>query len=500
MEKTFKRPSQQMKDIVAGATPVEPNAGVSVAIPGDKDQGQNDADKFVKFGEATNVKLNMFKASVANKPSNKWYTTEETAKNGKKLFDIKHLKSLSAKVSIYDLKRHMTDYLNGIVADLCKCDIEKISRLPIDANGDLNLMNSNKVFDPAEPCGVLTLEDAIRLVKPFKVYKDIVLTKGKDKEKQMLIVLNKNILLNTQTETIQVVGGAPTGSIEDSFNRTTNDLIKANVIPDEIKRMAMEPCEVKSYGDDLVLVADPFKVLVQLVLPRMIQYTTLEDIKSFTKMSQPVFTGVLVNFLLAFDAPKGTQGQVMLEENMFTCCRLQMSHSEFEVAADELVNGIEAGSSVVFVKTNMLALQPSGVEALRGQLTGATSATTLQTIPLIRVPREKYSRSKIDGNGKSMIDLLISNSVETDYIDTNKTLTTFETLLDGKVYSFNINGQYGTLLTILPDYRKLVLAVVAASSRLTADRAAGSRGLRNEDIMKCDIADDGRNIAIHLSI
>ena len=503
MKKGFTRPSQQMKEMAATpeATPEIGITNVVIESQGD----QQPTGNFVKYDEVMTENVNMFKGQIVVKPSSEWLNKNKVEHNNAKRFNLNWIKSLSCKFSIYDIEKALNKFiLNDINNSIGTINAGlDTSDIKVDDNGYASdLLNcikySPKLHDipddmdetPVTSNGFSRKEIAAMVESKTSCYTGLRLTKGKDKEKQLILILNKNAVIRDEAK----------GDKEffDILNKDAREILNHDAILPEILAMAEGDGEIKAYGDDLVLVLDPFKVIVQLILPSIVKGVELKDVKDFIKMSQPVITGININFLLAIDITFDSNAYIYLPENTFTCCRLQVPHEEFLLKANEAIKQMSIDSSLVYVKTNSLALQPSGVEALKAQLAGATNLSTVMSVPLIKINRSKFAVNKSYGVN-TLLDMIYKNSSDSRDLDPKLVLDTFGTILDGKVYPFDISEQYKYNVAILPNYKKLALFIISANTRATNDSAIIAH-LTENNIMKCDIADDGRSVAIHLSI
>lgn len=505
MKKGFTRPSQQMKEM-AVAPEGTPEIGITnVVIESQGDQ--QPTGNFVKYDEVMTENVNMFKGQIVVKPTSEWLNKNKVEHNNAKKFNLNWIKSLSCKFSIYDIERALNKFiLNDINNSIGTINAGlETADIKVDNNGyasDLfNIEYRSKANDTPEDIdnanetpitsnGFSRKEITAMVKSKTSCYTGLRLTKGKDKEKQLILILNKNAVIRDEVK----------GDKEffDILNKDAREILNHDAILPEILAMAEGDGEIKAYGDDLVLVLDPFKVIVQLILPSIIKGVQLKDVKEFIKMSQPVITGININFLLAIDITFDSAAYIYLPENTFTCCRLQVPHEEFLSKANEAIKQMSTDSSLVYVKTNSLALQPSGVEALKAQLSGATNLSTVMSVPLIKINKSKFAVNKSYGVN-TLLDMIYKNSNDSRDLDPKSVLNTFGTILDGKVYPFDISEQYKYNVAILPNYKKLALFIISANTHATNSNAIIAH-LTENNIMKCDIADDGRSVAIHLSI
>ena len=529
MAKEFKRPSQ-MKDVVTE------KEGVSIDVPEKIEAVTDTNNKFVKYDDVvSNDRVNMFNSQITVKPSGEWLNRNFVNTNSQKQFQLSWLKSLSARVSIYELKSKFNDYIVKVAADKTGLTMEDmkqdmIRRIAImnsdsESSGviprELHLYPNDFTDDEkkliaegkpvADTYGThrLTKEKIDALRDSYFVFKDLRLTKGKDKDKQLLLILDKKTIIKEDIlDSIpEVLGGDENGTgdkkprIKSSLELlrySVRDMLNIDLINEDILMFCKQPAEIKAYGDDLVLELDPFRMIVQVMLREYIPYIKIEDVKDYLRMSQPVVTGTYFNFLISCDVPEGHDGVLLLPKDAFICARLQVSHEEFARKINSKLNLLAVGSSIVYVKTNGLALQPSGVEALKSQLPNANAVNSLISIPLIKVPSNGFEMQRKPINNPGLSVLMKSNGGIED-LDHDKLLLTYGSILDGKVYPFNISNQYSRVVGILPNYRKLALLAISANSSASGSKNAAI-GLTSQDIMKCDVADNGQFISIHISI
>ena len=144
MAKEFKRPSQ-MKDVVTE------KEGVSIDVPEKIEAVTDTNNKFVKYDDVvSNDRVNMFNSQITVKPSGEWLNRNFVNTNSQKQFQLSWLKSLSARVSIYELKSKFNDYIVKVAADKTGLTMEDMKQ---DMIRRIAIMNSD-----SESSGVIPRE------------------------------------------------------------------------------------------------------------------------------------------------------------------------------------------------------------------------------------------------------------------------------------------------------------------------------------------------------
>lgn len=383
-----------------------------------------DNNGFVKYDEVVNeTKLNMFK-SITLKASNRFLTLKETSPSF--ILKLKYLKMVSLR---YNLER-LKDKIIGVAG--------------------MEEVNGVKQF-----CG--------NLIESVKITKN----------KQILMVLKKAEIVEERHE-----------SILDTMRNDPLFRIREDLIPNSIKMLAETPVRVQSYGDDLVVVLDQYKIMNHVILKEDMDNTDKEDMTKFIKVGTPVIDDEYFNFSFVVENAQLSNMGISVTTDNFVCARLQMSHEELSVLSRNylaLYDSTIPADPLVFVRTADLASQPNGADAVKPQLVGVPD---IKSMPLIRVDRNTYKRGINNSRPNGLLNLLINNSYQMDRVDDKKVLQILGPILESnKVYSYNI-GLSGEL-AILPSYKKIAMASILGKIIPT---------------IKMDIADNGRTLAINMSI
>ena len=293
------------------------------------------------------------------------------------------------------------------------------------------------------------------------------------KNKQILIVLKKAEIVEEKHE-----------SILDTMRNDPLFRIREDLIPNSIKMLAETPVRVQSYGDDLVVVLDQYKIMNYVILKEDMENTDKEDMTKFIKVGTPVIDDEYFNFSFVVENAQLSNMGISVTTDNFVCARLQMSHEELSMLSRNYLVAYDSTIPVdplVFVRTADLASQPNGAEAIKPQLVGVPD---IKSMPLIRVDRNTYKRRANESRPNGLLNLLIDNSYQMDRVDDRQVLKVLGPVLEtNKVYSYNI-GLAGEL-AILPSYKKIAMASILGKIIPS---------------IKMDIADNGRALAINMSI
>lgn len=399
-------------------------AAVEVGVVAPEVTAVESNNGFVKYDEVVNeTKLNMFK-SITLKASNRFLTLKESAPSFS--LKLKYLKMISLR---YNLER-LKDKIIGVAG------MEEVDGTP-------------------RFCG--------NLIESVKITKN----------KQILIVLKKAEIVEERHE-----------SILDTMRNDPLFRIRENLIPNSIKMLAETPVRVQSYGDDLVVVLDQYKIMNYVILKEDMENTDKEDMTKFIKVGTPVIDDEYFNFSFVVENAQLSNMGISLTTDNLACARLQMFHEELSMLSRNYLVAYDSTIPVdplVFVRTADLASQPNGAEAIKPQLVGVPD---IKSMPLIRVDRNTYRRRANESRPNGLLNLLIDNSYQMDRVDDRQVLKVLGPVLEtNKVYSYNI-GLAGEL-AILPSYKKIVMASILGKIIPS---------------IKMDIADNGRALAINMSI
>lgn len=469
MKKGFERPSQ--KDVVVAS---ENGVNVVADIPtadGAKEVG-GVASKYVKYNEVVDAsKINCFKPTLINKADKNFLSLNvKIARNYD--FNINATKMLSMRWRL----RQVRDKIKEQLAAWVKKDINTRRTL-----------NDNEVNNDAE----------YRMSSG--IIKDVLFANSKEKE--FIAVLDKFTVVQDEVGT----------DLISTMYTDPHFKINTDVIPNFVKMLAVEPFEVKHYGEELVVVLDIDKVMANVMLRSIIAGPEMTDIEEFIKLGKTVYANGYINTIITVDGVPATEkGQFTMSDEVFVCGRFQFTHDMFKqmllgkketvktnmdgttnivVEYNPLARIENGANDIIFVRTADLAAQTSGAEALKLQMTGLPSGVNYTTIPLIKIPKSKYT-IKHKSTGNPLLDSLLSNASTVETVDHQAILNNYRLLLDGKVFSFNVGFGGGRELCILPNFRNLVAYAIFGESVMSS----GSR------LPKIDIADNGHSIAVAASL
>lgn len=436
MKDTFKRPSQAK----------QPQTQPGVEVVRDLPEEKLETGKFVKHNEAQEIaKVNTFKAKITVEPGNA-FLSNSIRVTGSRSIPLNIVKMLSLRFNIHGVK----DALQG----------------------EINAINTNIAMNTFEMS-----EDEMNLIQAqTKVVKNVVI--AKNKEKSLLLILNKDVVLKSDLGT----------SIESLMQVDPKFSINYDAIPELVKVLAVGEFAIKHYGEELVVELDYDKVITNVLIPAIVTGDKDALPANSIKIPKTVLTGPYINTGIIIDGAIDVNATIDIGDS-FVCGRLQMSHDVFNSMVLKNIAKLNLNTNVVYVRTADIASQSYGADALKSQMGGGLGGVNVQTIPLIQIPRETYTKT-FRSSGNPLLDALCNNSAKVDTVDAEAILNTFGPILDGKVYPFNVGSSNNTKLSILPNYRKLALLALFGSEELND----------NSNLPKIDVADDGRSVAVHLSI
>lgn len=438
MKDTFKRPSQ--------ATKQEAQPGVEVVR--DLPEEKIETGKFIKHNEAQEIaKVNTFKAKITVEPGNAFLANEVKVK-GTRDIPLNIVKMLSLRFNVHQVKATLKQNIEKFTVALTQ------NTPDMDPNTMTNIKNQSMIV------------------------KDVVIAKNKDKS--LLLVLNKDSVIKT-------VKDGESLPIEQLMQIDPKFSINYDAIPEMIKVLVAGECVVKHYGEELVLELDYDKVIANVLIPSLIVDNKPLPVNAI-KIPRTVLTGPYINTGIIIEGAIDVDAKIFINDS-FICGRLQMTHEVFNSMAISKLSLLNQATKLIYVRTADVAAQSYGADALRTQMGGGLGGVNVQTIPLIQIPRETYTKS-FRSSGNPLLDALCNNSAKVDTVDADAILNVFGQILDGKVYPFNVGVSNNTKLSILPNYRKLALLALFGMTELD----------NKKDLPKIDVADDGRSVAIHLSI
>lgn len=294
---------------------------------------------------------------------------------------------------------------------------------------------------------------------------DIVVTK----DKQILAVLNKGFVVKPQETGLMGL------MLNDPSYR-----IDLNNIPDKLKTLAEGEFRVQSYGDELVVVLDPTKITSLLFNDVC---TGAGELADYVKISNPVVQHDYFHFAVVTENLEGCVKVLSIQRDHLACARLQISHEQLQEQAYKWLNSrlvTDVKEMLVFVRTADIASQQNGYEAINQQLAGSPN---MQTIPLLKIVSDKFKSpldNRVAANG--LLSMLIQKSNKIETINEAEVRKTYGDILDNRIFSYNVGASHD--LAILPNYKKLVMVSLFGAMLP----------------YKMDIADDGRSIAINISL
>ena len=483
--KQVERPSLKNVAPVAGAEVTKKDGGISVP----QDIKAVDNNGFVKINEVNDMaKLNVFKPIITPVVSNNFLRVGKPIRR-EYSFPVTAIKFLSLRFKTRDVKDLIVNKM---------IQIEKDKLLQKGLTDDQIINDAQIAFF-------------------YRLIQDV--TYAKNKEKELMLILNKECVVDTTP--IDPNDMYRNGELDPSFR-----IIK-NAIPQFLKNLCYGEYSIKHYGDELVLVLDVNKVMSFVVLPVIVAGDDNFNLYSNIELGESIATGPYINIALTVNCvDQDTTAELKIYEDQFVCGRFQFTHERFVnalvghydknhayVVAKPMDTGIglddkggfdtgepeattakpltflNENANIIFVRTADIAMQPSGAEAIRNQCAGLPNATPYITMPLIKLPKEKYSKN-FKSTGNPLLDGLINQSSKVEAIDVKAVMGTFRRLIDERVYSFNVGTTHGNSIAILPNFR--TLAAVAL---------LGTASLDNTDkLPKIDVADNGTSIAILLSV
>ena len=472
MKKGFERPSQ--KEVVVAS---ENGVNVVADIPTNeaaKEVG-GVASKYVKYNEVVDAsKINCFKPTIVNKPDKNFLNLTVPMTRSYQ-FDFKSVRMLGMRWRVRNIK------------DLILSALEAAVLNEINEKRELQSAQKNNDAEYRMKAGII---------------RDVMFAHSKEKE--FIAVLDKFTVVQDDCGT----------DLLSTMNTDPHFKINSDVVPDFVKALAVEPFEIKHYGEELVVVLDINKVMANVAV-RSVVAGDYEEACNYIKLGNTVYANGYINTVITVDGATQTENlRFDMTDAIFVYGRFQFTHemlrdtligkTVYEIVRNEKgeeekrvikeakpLSAMEAteSSDLVFVRTADIAGQTLGAEALKMQMAGLPSGVNYTSIPLIKVSKAKYT-VKNSSTGNPLLDSLMSNASRVEVIDNKAILNDYNVLLDGRVYSFNVGFGGGRDLCILPNFRNLIAFTLFGREVLSS----------NSRLPKIDITDNGQTIAVAASL
>lgn len=275
-----------------------------------------------------------------------------------------------------------------------------------------------------------------------------------DKDDQkVLAVLNKSIVINYFPTVKTSLDRCKTGE-EFKIN-------KDRIAPELIALMKDDCHSVSQYGDDLVVVLDPTKVIEMAVIPFQLT-TSSPDTLGLIKLSNVRIARKQIFFAIKTEGALSSENAIFINEGNFVTCDLNVPYDTFLSMSKEIWThlGITDKEKAPVVKYfDVLKIVGADIKEspVRRAMLGINDAPVSKA-PIVKLdPSYKLAYKK---TGNPMLDRIYAQQskitqVETKF-DTDKIMKDFGFLLNGEVHTYAVgNDSY-----LLVDTKKLFAAVM----------------------------------------
>lgn len=297
----------------------------------------------------------------------------------------------------------------------------------------------------------------------------VFLVDGKDEQK-VLAVLNKNIVVNYSSDVKYAIDKCKTG---EEFR-----IIKDNIKP-ELKALMSENTNVSQYGENLVVVLDPVKVVESVIIPAQLDVRT-DEVINLVKLGKVKIAKRQIFYAIKTEGALSSVFNISVKENNFVACDLNVPYSLFmkmvqdedanqvfthfyEKVVDE--NGRTAGKLKLVKKIptvkyfDVLKIVGADIKdsAVRRQMLGITEASVSRA-PILKLDNAYIMGHKKTGN--PLLDAIYAQNsnytqVETR-LDVDAIMRDFGFLLNGEVHTYNVGGDN----YLLVDTKKLFISTM----------------------------------------
>lgn len=294
--------------------------------------------------------------------------------------------------------------------------------------------------------------------------KKVYLSDGKDDQK-ILAVLNKSVVVNYSPEVKYALDQCKTGEEFKIIRDNINCKLKALMSDTEVA--------VSQYGDELVVVLDPDKVVETVIIPSQLEDRSNETL-SVIKQGKVKIAKRQLFFAIKTENALGNIFDLLVGEKNFVACDLTVPYDRFMSQVPDVFNhfykttfdekGVANGNKLVrpipTVKYfDVLKIVGADVRdsVIRRQMLGILEAPVAKA-PIIKLDKSYLVAFKKTGN-PLLDDLYEQQSaytkVETE-LNTAAIMDDFGFLLDGEVHTYTV----GSDNYLLVDTKKLFVATM----------------------------------------
>lgn len=295
-----------------------------------------------------------------------------------------------------------------------------------------------------------------------KVY--LMEAKGKDDQK-ILAVLSKALVVNHSPAIKYAIDRCKTG---EEFK-----ISKENIAPKLIALMSDTESEIAQYGDDLVVVLDPVKVVESVIIPSQLTNTTIDTL-NLIKLSKVKIAKRQVFFAIKTEGALSSPDLISLGENNFVSCDLNVPYERFMSLVGGIWNHLyesvkNADGKVVDQKLrhpiptvkyfDVLKIVGADVKdsAIRRSMLGINE-TSVARAPIVKLDEGYRMPHKVTGN--PLLDAIYAQKSNYTQVETkfnvDEIMRDFGFLLNGEVHTYAVaNENY-----LLVDTKKLFIATM----------------------------------------
>lgn len=333
------------------------------------------------------------------------------------------------------------------------------------------------------------------LVKDYvknNIISKVYLVDGKDEQK-VLGVLNGQMVINFAPASQYAIDACKTGE-EFKINK---DAINPN-----LKSLMKDGCEtVSQYGEDLVVLLDPIKIVENVIIPFQLEGNRSAETLSVIKLGNVKVAKKQIFFAIKTEGALGNIFDFAVKEDNFVACDLNVPYDLFMRNLESVdgnhvfkhfygsVINADGTKSEVLKKDipkvkyfDVLKIVGADVKdsAIRRQMLGITESSVSRA-PIIELADRYVCGFKKTGN--PLLDALYSQKTNFTQIETRlnteEIMADFGFLLNGEVHTYNVGGK----VYLLVDTKKLFVATMFPEyySHASADKGFKFRITVNPD-------------------
>lgn len=293
--------------------------------------------------------------------------------------------------------------------------------------------------------------------------KKVYLVDGKDKQ-EILAVLNKSVIVNFAPTAQYAIDQCKTG---EEFK-----IVKDNINP-KLKSLMGENSSVSQYGDDLVVVLDPVKVVEGVIIPSQLEDKTPETL-GVIKLGKVKIAKKQIFYAIKTEGALGSIFDLSVSEDNFVACDLNVPYDRFMMNVPDVfqhfyettfdANGKAVGNKlkrpIPQVKYfDVLKIVGADVKdsAIRRQMLGITEASVARA-PIVQLDNSYIMGHKRTGN--PLLDAIYNQKSNFTQVETRlnvaEIMKDFGFLLNGEVHTYGVGGEN----YLLVDTKKLFIATM----------------------------------------